>query len=210
MRRHGEHGAIVGNVLLALIAAAVLGTGLLVVADRSVDQAAVTAAPETATGSGTTGPGTGTESQAAPDSGDDTATTSPEPSREDRGPDAPGPDPVGAGGKPTAPAQPPVDVAAVAGAATTGVGTGEGSATRPPGPAGGATPSDDGAQAATGPATPGRLPYGTAAAERPGAAATPGELARTGPAVPSSLAVLLVAAGLLAALVAWAGAPRED
>lgn len=66
------------------------------------------------------------------------------------------------------------------------------------------------AQAAAGTATPAGLPYGTSAAARAGTAPTAAELAQTGPAVPSAVAVLLVTAGLLVALVARGDARPEE
>lgn len=167
------------SLLLALIAAAVLGTGLLLVVNRSVvDKAAVTAAPgtgadalEPAAGDTTPAGGTATDGPTGGVTGD-TATTRPEPSSGQSAPGTPAADPASPD-----PASPEP---ATSGTATTADTT----------------------------SAPG-LPYGTAAAERT-AAQAPGELARTGPAVPSSVAGLLVAAGLVLAAVARAAAHGDD
>lgn len=227
MKGDREQG-VVARLLLALIAAAVLGTGLLLVVNRSVvDQAAVTAAPGNGTGAlepagGDTAPGgdTGPAGDTAPTGGTasdgpargvtgDTATTRPGPSS---GLSAPGTsgaagEPAGAGpgsaaGTPTGSGTAVPGTAADDAAVSGGGAVPPAATTDPAGPASATSGTADTTSA------PG-LPYGTAATERT-AAQAPGELARTGPAVPSSVAVLLVAAGLVLAAVTRAAAPGDD
>ena len=180
MERDGEH-RLRRPLLLALTAAAVLVAGLVFVADRSVDRAAVTAAPvPTGEAAESTtvaqAPGPPAEPVVAPTP---TAQTPTGPTPTAPTPTAPTPT-----GPPSTPAvSPPSETPA--GAASTGAGAGT------------ADPGDSLA-----------LPYG--AEQRATTAPTATQLPHTGPAVPALVAVLVTGAALATGwLSQWGRYPRR-